>query len=69
MTAVEKLGKILKSTRKSHGFTQIEFALECGIDKTNLGRIERGEVFIRFDTLMIICGTLGIHVSELLREL
>jgi transcriptional regulator with XRE-family HTH domain len=63
------IGEKISQLRRENGFSQIDFATQCGIDKTNLGRIERGEVHARIDTLILISNMLGITVSELLIDI
>jgi len=63
------IGEKVSQLRRENGFSQIEFAAQCEIDKTNLGRIERGEVYARIDTLILISNMLGITVSELLIDI
>ncbi len=65
----KKIGQKISQLRRESGFSQIDFAIQCGIDKTNLGRIERGEVHARIDTLILISNMLGITVSELLIDI
>lgn len=63
------LGEKISKLRRESGYSQIDFAAQCGIDKTNLGRIERGEICARIDTLILISNMLGITVSELLIDI
>ena len=49
--------------------TQENLALLCGgIDRSYLGRIERGEVNLSVEKLYEIANTLEVHVRDLLPE-
>ncbi|PWF32792.1 transcriptional regulator, partial [Yersinia pestis] len=52
MTELSKeIGKLLRATRLEQGITQEFLALQCGIDRSYLGRIERGEVNLTVEKL------------------
>ncbi len=40
------IGQLIRFTRESKKISQENLALQCGIDRSYLGRIERGEVNI-----------------------
>jgi transcriptional regulator with XRE-family HTH domain len=63
------LGKRIRSLRKAAGITQERLALACGLDRSYMGRIERGEVSISVVSLYQIADALGCSGSELLREI
>lgn len=65
----KQIGERIYLYRKQSGYSQIELANICSIDKTNLGRIERGEVSVRIDTLILISRALGVTPSELLKNI
>ncbi len=52
--------------RKSKGLTQDKLALFAEIDRSYIGRIERGEVNITIEKLYEIAETLGCDAKELL---
>ena len=54
--------------RKQRGFTQETFALECEIDRTFVGLMERGQRQPTLTTLFRLAGPLGIRPSALLRQ-
>ncbi|MDO9475393.1 MAG: helix-turn-helix transcriptional regulator [Pseudohongiella sp.] len=62
------LGKRIRSLRKAAGISQERLALACGLDRSYLGRIERGEINISVVILYKIADALGCSASELLRE-
>ncbi len=60
------LGKRIAKIRKSKGLTQDKLALLAEIDRSYVGRIERGEVNITIEKLYEIAETLGCDAKELL---
>ncbi len=61
-----KLGKKVRHLRQSKGFSQEEFAFECGLHRTYIGSIERGETSITINSIEKIAKGLKITMSELL---
>jgi transcriptional regulator with XRE-family HTH domain len=59
-------GKNVRTTRKIKGISQDELALRAEIDRSYMGRIERGEVRITLEKAYKIAATLGCDVRELL---
>lgn len=45
------LGANIRARRKENGISQDALALECGLDRSYMGRIERGEVNITVEKL------------------
>lgn len=67
MTELSKeIGKLLRATRLEKGITQEFLALQCGIDRSYLGRIERGEVNLTVEKLYEIASALNVNVKDLL---
>lgn len=63
------LGLNIRTIRKSKGISQEGFALMCGVDRSYMGRIERGEVNITLEKLYCIAKALNLSPSELLPSL
>lgn len=63
------LGKEIRVQRKEKGFSQDTFALVCGIDRSYMGRIERGEVNITVEKLYKLASTLECEPASLLPSL
>jgi len=63
------LGARIRELRKVRGLSQEAFAAECGLDRTYLGGIERGERNVAIRNLALIAKSLGISMSELLSGL
>ncbi|MDV5059571.1 helix-turn-helix domain-containing protein [Vibrio diabolicus] len=60
------VGKRIAKMRKSKELTQDKLALLAEIDRSYVGRIERGEVNITIEKLYEIAETLGCDAKELL---
>ncbi|HIM97129.1 MAG TPA: XRE family transcriptional regulator [Gammaproteobacteria bacterium] len=63
------LGANIRAMRKLKKFSQDSFALQCGLDRSYMGRIERGEVNITVEKLYRIAEELECQPAELLPEL
>jgi len=65
-TLAKKLGANIRAQRKELGISQDGLALECSVDRSYMGRIERGEVNITVEKLYLIAGKLGCNPASLL---
>lgn len=61
------LGNRIRKVRNRRGWSQEEFAAICGINRSYMGRIERGELNVTLDSLKKVSDGLGTRVSELLK--
>ncbi|WP_180118426.1 helix-turn-helix domain-containing protein [Acinetobacter sp. YH12096] len=61
-----EIGQLIRKKRKEKKITQEALALQCGIDRSYIGRIERGEVNITIEKLYEIALALKISPKELL---
>ena len=59
-----QLGSCLRSVREERGWSQEELAFECGLHRTYIGSVERGEYNITLLTLRKITDTLGITLAD-----
>ena len=66
-TILEALGQKMRELRAKRGISQEDFADACGLHRTAVGLLERGERWPRLDTLLRISKGFGITVSQLLR--
>lgn len=66
---LQKLGATIRRLRTAKGFSQEGFADACGLDRTYIGGVERGERNLGFKNLLRISETLSIQPSELLHEI
>ena len=60
-----KFGERVRQLRKAKGFSQQSFAERCGLDRTYIGGIERGERNVALRNIEVIAKSLGLSVSEL----
>lgn len=56
----------LKQLRLERGLSQEEFAEQCGLHRTYIGSIERGERNVSIDNIERIATALGVEVRHLL---
>ncbi|WP_111858555.1 helix-turn-helix domain-containing protein [Acinetobacter sp. CFCC 10889] len=61
-----KIGQLIRVKRVEKKLTQEKLSLQCGIDHSYMGRIERGEVNITVEKLYEIAMELEVKVQELL---
>jgi transcriptional regulator with XRE-family HTH domain len=57
-------GEAVRRLRKERGFSQEAFGDACGIDRSYMGGIERGEHNLALVNIMKIVNTLGLKPSE-----
>ena len=62
-----RFGKALRGRRRRLGLSQEEFADLCGLDRTYVGGIERGERNLGLANIEKLARTLKITLSELFR--
>ena len=63
------LGERIRTQRKFCHMSQDVLALACSIDRSYMGRIERGEVNITVEKLYRIAGELACDPSRLLPQM
>ena len=63
-----RFGKAVRERRKRLGVSQEEFADMCGLDRSYVGGVERGERNISLENIGRIAKGLGISLSELFRR-
>jgi transcriptional regulator with XRE-family HTH domain len=64
-TLQEILGSRIRELRLKKGFSQESFADHCGLHRTYMGGIERGERNLTMQTVMTVARGLGLTMSEL----
>lgn len=62
----EAFGRNLRAIRKSKGFSQERLAHETGIDRSYVGKIERGEVNITIEKIYLLADHLHCSPKDLL---
>ena len=63
---LEKFGARVRELRKDQGYSQENFAYACGLDRTYMGGIERGERNLALRNINLIAETLDISLAELM---
>ncbi|WP_300745277.1 helix-turn-helix domain-containing protein [uncultured Bifidobacterium sp.] len=63
------LGCAIASLRKRQHLSQEQLANIAGIDRSYMGRIERGEQSVSFDKILDICTALSVSPAHLLRNI
>ncbi len=64
-----RLGTLIRQLRLEEGLSQEEFADLCGLHRTYIGLIERGEKTITIETAQKIAMALKMPLSQLLLRL
>lgn len=62
-----RLGRAIRRRRHKLGVSQEEFADLCGLDRTYIGGIERGERNVSLVNIEKIASTFKVPISELFR--
>lgn len=65
---VKEFGEKLRSKRKEAGYSQESFAAYVGIERGNYGKMERGEVNIKLETLYKLTNALNCDFEEIMPE-
>ena len=66
--AQRDLGRAIREARRDQGISQEQLALDCGVHRTYLGSVERGERNISLLNITRIAAALGTTASALLGE-
>lgn len=64
-----QLGVLVRRLRQEAGMSQEKFALRCGLHRTYMGQIERGEKTVTIETASKLAQGLGLSLSELFAHL
>lgn len=64
-----RLGRLIRRLRLDAGMSQEEFAEQCGLHRTYIGFIERGEKTITIETANKLAQALGLTLAQLFKEL
>lgn len=65
----EAFGQNLRVIRKSKGFSQERLAYDAGIDRSYVGKIERGEVNITLEKIYVFAELLECSPKDLMPDL
>jgi len=61
-----RFGRRLRQLRTEQGYSQESFAHQCGLDRTYVGGIERGERNVALRNIERIARALGVSVATLM---
>jgi transcriptional regulator with XRE-family HTH domain len=68
MADVRRLvGETIRKLRVKKKWSQEGFADECGLHRTYVGSVERGERNLTLESLHVLARTLGVKMSDILR--
>lgn len=59
------LGLRIRDLRRAQGLSQEDLADKCGVHRTFMGTVERGESNLSFSNIFKVASTLGISLSAL----
>lgn len=68
MELSKAFGTVLRKYRKLAGLSQEQLALQCDLDRTYIGLLERAERQPSITTIFIICEVLKMKPHELIKE-
>jgi DNA-binding XRE family transcriptional regulator len=66
ITSKESVSTLVKEKRQSLGLSQAQLALEAGIDRKTVNRIENGHYCPTLDTLVALSTALFVTTDELI---
>ncbi|MQR00664.1 helix-turn-helix domain-containing protein [Glaciimonas soli] len=65
---LEALGLAIRAVRKEQGLSQEALADQAGIDRSHMGRIERGERNVTILNVLRVSNALSFKLSELFKR-
>ncbi len=68
-TLAQKMGIVIRSLRAEAGLSQEELAARCGLHRTYIGSIERGEKTITIETAQKLARAFSITLTQLFERL
>ncbi|PGM61415.1 transcriptional regulator [Bacillus cereus] len=69
MEIPKAFGEVLRKHRKKANFSQEQLALQCNLDRTYIGLLERAQRQPSISTIFVICEILNIAPHELIKEM
>jgi transcriptional regulator with XRE-family HTH domain len=61
-------GRVVRRLRSEKGFSQEAFADECGLHRTYMGAIERGEKSVTIETAGKVARALSLPLWKLMKQ-
>lgn len=68
-TSLQKFGRHIQMLRKAQGFSQEDLALRCGLHRTYIGGIERGERNVALINILKLAEALSVTPAKLFETL
>jgi len=62
---IKALGQRIRELRTKQGYSQEAFADKCGVHRTFMGTVERGESNLSFQNIVRVSVTLGMSLAQL----
>lgn len=69
LRAQELVGSRVRELRTALGISQEDLAHRCGVHRTFVGHVERGEVNPTLGTLVVVAQGLGVSLTQLVEGL
>lgn len=66
---LKAFGERVRRLRKEAGYSQEGFADHCGLDRTYVGGVERGERNVSLRNIQVIARGLNVSIADLFRDL
>ena len=66
---LKAFGQRIRELRTEHGYSQEAFADKCGVHRSFMGTIERGESNLSFQNIFKVATTLGVSLSSLFSQI
>jgi transcriptional regulator with XRE-family HTH domain len=63
------LGQRIRELRTEQGYSQEGFADKCGVHRTFMGTVERGESNLSFQNILKVATALGVTLSSLFMDI
>lgn len=68
-TLTHSFGEEVRRLRRERGLSQEDFADECGLHRTYVGAVERGEKTVTIETANKIVKALGLSLADFFRQI
>jgi transcriptional regulator with XRE-family HTH domain len=65
---LRRFGRRVRDLRQSRGLSQEDFAEQCGLDRTYIGGVERGERNISLKNIGQIAAALDMSIARLFED-
>lgn len=65
----KKVGQEIRRLRNEKGLSQEDFAEECGLHRTYIGAVERGEKTVTVETAKRILDALGLTLGQFFQNM